>query len=222
MDIIHSFIDTFLHLDKYLQHWIDTYHNWVYVLLFAIIFIETGVIIWPWLPGDSLLFVAGTFAAAGSLNITLIIVLCLLAAILGNTSNYTIGKYFGERILNKKFRGKPLVKPEQLSKTHGFFEKYGSVTLIITRFIPIIRTISPFVAGVGKMSYTKFTLFNAIGAILWVPTMTLLGYFFGQTKFVQDHFEFVALGIIAISVLPVVIGLLKRKFSAKNKTAHTE
>ena len=171
MDLIHQFIDTFLHLDQKLEEWILLYGNLIYVILFLIIFTETGIVIWPWLPGDSLLFIAGAVAAVGSMNIVILLIVCITAAILGNTSNYFIGKYFGERALKLKIRGKQLVKQEHLDRTHAFYEKYGPVTMIITRFVPIIRTISPFVAGVGKMSYGKFTLYNIAGALLSVPSI---------------------------------------------------
>lgn len=213
MEFIHWFVDHFLHLDQYLKTWIDTYGNLVYVFLFLIIFVETGVVIWPWLPGDSLLFLAGATAAVGSLNIALLIVVCIIAAILGNTSNYFIGKYFGHRALKLKFRGKPMIKQENLDKTHAFYEKYGPLTMIITRFIPIIRTISPFVAGIGAMRYGKFVVYNIIGAILWVPSFALLGYALGENPWVQTHFELLGLLIIAVSLLPVIIALLKRRFT---------
>lgn len=218
MDFIHQFIDTFLKLDyETANNYIHQYGNAIYVVLFLIIFIETGVVIWPWLPGDSLLFLAGTFAAIGSLNIFLLILVCFVAAILGNSSNYLIGRYFGDRALNIKFRSKVLIKKEYLDKTHAFYEKYGPNTLIITRFVPIIRTISPFVAGVAKMTYTKFTTYNIIGALLWVPVMTLLGYLFGNNAFVKEHFEMVALGIIFISILPILYGLIKLRLSRSKK-----
>ncbi|MFI5172015.1 MAG: VTT domain-containing protein [Chitinophagales bacterium] len=213
MDFLHTFIDTFLHLDKYLANWISEYGMLIYLFLFLIIFVETGVVIWPWLPGDSLLFVAGTFAAIGSLNVFFLILVCVIAAILGNTSNYLIGKYFGAKALGLKFRGKPLVKKEHLDRTHNFYEKYGPVTMIITRFIPIIRTISPFVAGVGKMTYTKFTFYNIAGALLWVPSFVLLGFALGENPWVKAHFELLAVGIIIVSVLPIFIALIKRKLS---------
>lgn len=221
MSALHSFFDIFLHLDEHLATWIQAYHNWIYIFLFAIIFIETGIVIWPWLPGDSLLFAAGSFAAGGSLNIFLVVVPCFIAAVLGNTSNYFIGKLFGERILSRKFRGKPLVKKEQLDKTHRFYEKYGPVTLIITRFMPIIRTIAPFVAGIGEMTTSRFTLYNIAGALLWVPVMSLLGYFFGQTAFVQAHFEWVAVGIIVLSLIPVGIGLFGRRAGKRKHPVDT-
>ncbi len=213
MDFLHSFIDTFLHLDQFLAVWIERYGLLIYLFLFLIIFTETGIVIWPWLPGDSLLFVAGTFAAIGSLNIFLLIAVCFTAAVLGNSSNYLIGKYFGARALGLKFRGKPLIKQENLDKTHRFYEKYGPVTMIITRFIPIIRTISPFVAGVGQMNHGKFTFYNIAGALLWVPSFVILGYLLGENPWVKEHFEFLALGIILASVLPILFALIKRKFS---------
>ena len=181
--------------------------------MFLIIFTETGIVIWPWLPGDSLLFIAGAVAAVGSMNIVILLIVCITAAILGNTSNYFIGKYFGERALKLKIRGKQLVKQEHLDRTHAFYEKYGPVTMIITRFVPIIRTISPFVAGVGKMSYGKFTLYNIAGALLWVPSFLILGYLLGEHPFVKEHFEWLAVGIILLSVLPIFFALIKSKFS---------
>lgn len=218
MDFIHQFIDTFLKLDyETANNYIHQYGNAIYVVLFLIIFIETCVVIWPWLPGDSLLFLAGTFAAIGSLNIFLLILVCFAAAVLGNSSNYLIGRFFGDRALKIKFRGKVLIKKEYLNKTHAFYEKYGPNTLIITRFVPIIRTISPFVAGVAKMTYTKFTTYNIIGALLWVPVMTLLGYLFGNNEFVKEHFEMVALGIIFISILPIIFGFIKMRMSRLKK-----
>jgi membrane-associated protein len=213
MDLIHQFIDTFLHLDQKLEEWILLYGNLIYVILFLIIFTETGIVIWPWLPGDSLLFIAGAVAAVGSMNIVILLIVCITAAILGNTSNYFIGKYFGERALKLKIRGKQLVKQEHLDRTHAFYEKYGPVTMIITRFVPIIRTISPFVAGVGKMSYGKFTLYNIAGALLWVPSFLILGYLLGEHPFVKEHFEWLAVGIILLSVLPIFFALIKSKFS---------
>ena len=215
MDFLHSFIDTFLHLDKYLTTWIETYGMLIYLFLFLILFVETGVVIWPWLPGDSLLFVAGTFAAIGSLNIILLIVAGVAGAFLGNTSNYLIGRYFSDHVLNLQYRGRPLVKKENLQKAHAYFEKYGPVTMIITRFMPIIRTISPFVAGIGKMHYGKYTAYNFIGAILWVPSFTLLGYALGENPWVKTHFELLSVVIIVASLLPVGYALLKRKEAGK-------
>lgn len=213
MDIIHSFIDTFLHLDQYLAGWIDQYQNWIYLILFAIIFIETGIVIWPWLPGDSLLFAAGTFCAIGSLNIWFLIPLLFIAAVLGDTSNYFIGKYFGEHALKLKFRGKPILKKEHLDKTHAFYEKYGAKTIVLARFVPIVRTIAPFVAGMGTMTYKKFFSYNIIGAVLWIPSITVLGFIFGQNPFVKENFETVVLAIIFISVLPIFIEMYRSRKS---------
>lgn len=219
MDIIHSFIDTFLHLDQYLAGWIDQYQNWIYVILFLIIFVETGIVIWPWLPGDSLLFAAGTFCAIGSLNIFVIIPLLFVAAVLGDTSNYFIGKYFGEKAMQLKFRGKQILKPEHLAKTHAFYEKHGTKTIVLARFVPIVRTIAPFVAGMGTMTYKKFFSYNIIGAMLWIPSITALGYIFGQNEFVKENFETVVLAIIFISVLPIFYEMFKAR--RKNKTQHS-
>lgn len=218
MELIHSFIDTFLHLDQYLADWITQYQNWIYVILFLIIFVETGIVIWPWLPGDSLLFAAGTFCALGSLNIFVLIPLLIVAAILCDTSNYFIGKYFGERALKLKFRGKQILKPEHLAKTHKFYEKYGSKTIILARFVPIVRTIAPFVAGLGTMTYKKFITYNIVGALLWIPSITILGYALGQNEFVKNNFEIVVLAIIFISVVPIFVELIKARFSKSNTT----
>ncbi|MBC8172729.1 MAG: VTT domain-containing protein [Chitinophagales bacterium] len=217
MEAIQTLLNFILHIDDQLKILINDYHNWIYLILFLIIFVETGIVLFPFLPGDSLLFAAGILVPDTILEIYILIPVCLLAAILGNTSNYIIGRYLGERALKIKFRGKPMVKPEYLERTHVFYEKYGPITLVITRFIPIIRTISPFVAGVGKMSYGKFTLYNIIGAFLWVIPFTVAGYLLGQNEFVKKYFEFIALGIILLSVLPIFFALFKRKFQ-KNKT----
>jgi membrane-associated protein len=211
MEVLHTFIDTFLHLDQYLAGWIDQYQNWIYVILFAIIFVETGIVIWPWLPGDSLLFAAGAFCAIGSLNIFVIIPLLFIAAVLGDTSNYFIGKYFGERAMRIKWRGKPILKREHLDKTHAFYEKYGAKTIVLARFVPIVRTIAPFVAGMGTMTYKHFFSYNIIGALLWIPSITVLGYIFGQNEFVKSNFEIVVLAIIFISVIPIFIELIKAR-----------
>lgn len=216
MDIIHSFVDTFLHLDQYLAAWIEQYQSWIYIILFAIIFIETGIVIWPWLPGDSLLFAAGAFCAAGSLNIYLIIPLLIIAAVGGDASNYFIGKFFGERAMRLKWRKKPILKQEHLDKTHAFYEKYGTKTIVLARFVPIVRTIAPFVAGMGTMTYKKFFSYNIIGALLWIPSITILGYIFGQNAFVKEHFETVVLAIIFISVLPIFWEMYRAR-SKKNQ-----
>lgn len=218
MEVIKSFIDFFLHLDDHLRQIITDYQNWTYLILFLIIFIETGLVIWPFLPGDSLLFAVGTFAATGELNLAMLLVLLFIAAVLGDTVNYLIGKYFGEKMLQFKFRGKNLVKEKHMEKTHSFYEKYGPKTIILARFVPIVRTFAPFVAGIGKMHYGKFITYNIVGGFIWVFGITLLGYFFGNIPIVAKNFEIVVLGIIGISVLPIIYELAKGYFS-KNKEA---
>ncbi len=217
-----EFLDYFLHLDDKLGELITKYDTWVYAILFAIIFIETGLVIWPFLPGDSLLFVAGAYAAKGQLNIVYIIVLLAIAAILGDTLNYFIGKYFGAHILNLKFRGKVIVKQKYIDQTHAYYEKNGPKTIVLARFVPIIRTFAPFVAGVGSMNYGKFISYNVIGGIAWVVIASLAGYFFGHLEVVKNNFELVVLGIVFISVLPMLyeIGkaqLAKRKVKKASK-----
>lgn len=200
-------IDIFLHLDKYLGSVINNYGIETYLLLFVIIFLETGLVITPFLPGDSLIFAAAAFAAMGMLNIYLLVGILMVAAILGDTSNYEIGRVFGNKIV----KGGKFIKKEHLDKTHKFYEKYGGKTIIFARFIPIVRTLAPFVAGIGKMEYKKFISFNAIGGIMWVLGVSALGYFFGAIPVVKNNFEIVVIAIILISVLPVVIEVLKSK-----------
>lgn len=218
MEVLKSFLDFFLHLDDHLRQIITDYQNWTYLILFLIIFIETGLVIWPFLPGDSLLFAVGTFAATGELNLAMLLVLLFIAAVLGDTVNYIIGKYFGEKMLQFKFRGKNLVKEKHMEKTHSFYEKHGPKTIILARFVPIVRTFAPFVAGIGKMHYGKFITYNIVGGFIWVFGITLLGYFFGNIPIVAKNFEIVVLGIIGISVLPIIYELAKGYFS-KNKEA---
>jgi membrane-associated protein len=211
-----DFLDFFLHLDDKLAAIIADYGTTTYVILFLIIFIETGVVIWPFLPGDSLLFAAGTFAALGSLNIALLIIILFIAAFLGDTVNYLIGKHLGLRILQKKRKnGKQLIKQEYIDKTHGFFDKHGPKTIILARFVPIVRTFAPFVAGIGQMNYGKFISYNVIGGAIWVVGLSLLGYFFGTIPFVQKNFEIVILGIIFISIVPIIIELIRHKMKKK-------
>jgi membrane-associated protein len=210
MDILKNMIDLFLHLDEYLAKIISDYGTWTYGILFVVIFVETGLVIMPFLPGDSLLFAAGTFAALGSLNIVYILLLLIAAAILGDTVNYSIGHYLGERAYNIKW-----IKKEYFDKTHAFFEKHGGKAIFLARFVPIVRTFAPFVAGIGKMSYGYFITYNFVGGISWVLIFTLLGYFFGNLDFVKHNFEFVIIAIILISVLPMVYEWLKARREAK-------
>lgn len=202
-------VDFILHFDKHLQEFIIKYDSFVYVILFLIIFVETGLVVMPFLPGDSLLFAAGMFAAQGSLNIVLLVPLLLVAAFSGDNTNYFVGKFLGEKALRLKLFGRAIVKKEHLEKTHTFYEKYGPKTIIIARFVPIVRTFAPFVAGVGNMRYRVFILFSLAGALLWVVGISLLGYFLGAVPVVHDNFEKVVMGIILVSVIPILWGLWK-------------
>jgi membrane-associated protein len=202
MELITTLIDLFLHLDEYLATVISDYGALTYALLFLIIFMETGFVVTPFLPGDSLLFAAGTFASpalGGALNIWILVPLLCLAAILGDTVNYWIGHFIGPKAFSGNVR---FLKKEYLDKTHEFYERHGGKTIILARFVPIVRTFAPFVAGIGAMNYSRFIVYNVFGGILWVCMFTLAGYFFGNIPFVKDNFTFVVLAIIAISVLP--------------------
>ncbi len=215
MDLLHSFIDYFLHLDENLKIILENYGTWTYAILFAIIFIETGLVIMPFLPGDSLLFVAGSFAALGNFNIGLLILLLIIAAVLGDNTNYWIGKFLGDRAIKWKFRGKQLVNPKYIEKTEKFYEKYGVKTIILARFVPIVRTFAPFVAGVGEMKYSRFLPYDILGGVLWVGIATMAGYWFGGMEVVKNNFELVVVGIIFISVLPIFIEIIKNKTLSK-------
>jgi len=210
MDIINKMVDLFLHLDAYLAQIIATYGVWTYGILFTVIFVETGLVIFPFLPGDSLLFAAGTFAALGALNIWFLMGLLMVAAILGDTVNYSIGHYLGERAYDIKW-----IKKENLDKTHAFFEKHGGKAIFLARFVPIVRTFAPFVAGIGKMDYSYFITYNLTGGVTWVALFTLLGYFFGNLEFVQKNFELVIIAIILISVVPMGYEWMKARREKK-------
>ena len=214
METIKFLIDLFLHLDEYLSQIITQYGTWTYALLFFVIFMETGFVVTPFLPGDSLLFAAGTFAALDALNIWVLLGLLVVAAIGGDTVNYWIGHTLGERAYNIKW-----IKKEYLDKTHAFFEKHGGKTIFLARFVPIVRTFAPFVAGIGKMSYGFFIRWNFIGGIVWVLLFTLAGYFFGNIPFVRANFEFVIIAIILISVLPMGYEWLKARRESKQPKA---
>ena len=214
MEIIADLIDFFLHMDKYLGQIIRQYGVWTYLILFLVIFIETGLVIFPFLPGDSLLFAAGTFAGMGHLNIFVLLVSLSVAAILGDTVNYWIGHYIGPRAFSGNVR---FLKKEYLERTHAFYEKYGGKTIIIARFIPIIRTFAPFVAGVGAMTYGRFLTYNVIGGIAWVAIFTLAGYFFGQVPFVQENFTYVVVAIVLISVIPAVFEIIRGRLKVSTK-----
>jgi membrane-associated protein len=214
MSFVKSLIDLFLHLDGHLSAIITQYGVWTYALLFIVIFIETGLVVTPFLPGDSLIFAAGTFAALGSLNVWLLFLLLAAAAVLGDTVNYWIGHYLGDRAYNIK-----RIKREYLERTRGFFDKYGRKTIFLARFVPIVRTFAPFVAGIGQMSYPAFISYNIFGGIVWVALFTFAGYFFGNIAFIRQHFSLVVLAIVVISVLPMVVEAVKAQRQGKQPKA---
>ena len=204
MEVIKKVIDFIMNIDVHLGDIISNYGLTTYLILFGIIFIETGVVIMPFLPGDSLIFAAGAFAALGDLNIIVLYLVCLTAAVLGDTINFEIGKTFE----NKSLENSKLIKKEYIDKTEKFFSRHGGKSIVIARFIPIIRTFAPFVAGIGHMKYTRFIRYNFLGGFLWVTTFVGIGYFFGNIPFVQEHFSLIVLGIIFISVVPVGITVI--------------
>lgn len=217
---VSNFIDFFLHLDKHLNDAIESFGLWSYVIFFTVIFVETGLVITPFLPGDSLLFALGTLAATGTLKVIWLFVILSAAAILGDSANYAIGKYFGSLIL--RWEGKWFIKKEYLDRTHRFYEKYGAKTIVLARFVPIVRTFAPFVAGVGKMSYLKFLSYNIIGGILWIAIFIFGGYFFGNIDIVQRNFTIVIFVIIIISIMPAVFEFLKEWRRAKKEQIQDE
>jgi membrane-associated protein len=196
-----------LHLDF---DWLfQNYGTSIYVILFLVIFIETGLVAMPFLPGDSLLFTAGLFARSGYLDMTYLLVLLFAAAVLGDNSNYWIGRKIGLKVFGLNFRGKPIVKKEYLDKTHAFYEKYGTKAIIMARFVPFVRTFAPFAAGIGEMNYKKFVSFDVFGGALWICSLTVAGYLLGNVEFIRKHIDLVCLGIIFVSVLPVIIGIVR-------------
>jgi membrane-associated protein len=210
MDFILNYIDFVLHIDRHLDVLVQTYGTWVYLILFAIIFCETGLVVTPFLPGDSLLFVTGTIAARGSLDLQTTLILLVSAAIIGDNVNYWIGRFVGQKIVERKW-----VKQEYLDRTRHFYEKYGGKTIFIGKFLPIIRTFAPFVAGIAKMTYPKFLAFNISGAITWMCVFILGGYYVGNLPFVKKNFTMVILAIIVLSVLPSVVELIRVRRQAK-------
>jgi membrane-associated protein len=217
MDILQFFIDFILHIDVHLAELVQNYGLWIYGILFLIIFCETGLVITPFLPGDSLLFVAGTLAALGSnhINVHLMVLLLIAAAILGDASNYFIGKYFGEKLFSNP--NSKIFKQAYLDKTHEFYEKHGGKTIIIARFVPIIRTFAPFVAGMGKMTYTHFFSFNVIGGICWVPMFMYAGYFVGENEFVKRNLSLLIVAIIFVSLLPGIFEVVRQRMKSKKQ-----
>ena len=217
MDLVHFFVDFFLHLDKHLAEVIQAYGTWTYALLFTIVFLETGLVVTPLLPGDSLLFAAGSFAALGALDVGLLFVLLSVAAILGDTVNYAIGHYLGPKVFH--FPKSRFFNPEHLRQTHTFYEKYGGKTIIIARFVPIVRTFAPFVAGIGAMSYGRFLAYNVVGGVLWVAVCLFAGYFFGNLPFVKKNFSLVIIAIVLVSILPALVEYLRHRREAKRAAA---
>ncbi|WP_174842925.1 DedA family protein [Neobacillus mesonae] len=209
-----SLIDIFLHLDKHLNLYMNEYGIYIYLILFIIVFCETGLVIMPFLPGDSLIFATGALAAAGSIKLMPIYLIFCLAAILGDTVNYSIGHFLRDKVSARE--NIRFIKKEYLDRTTEFFDKHGSSTIILARFVPIIRTFAPFVAGVGTMPYRKFLSYNAIGGILWVSIALFAGFFFGNIPIVKNNFSIVVLGIVVVSLLPIVFTYIKNKMADKN------
>lgn len=203
MDILLSLLDFLLHLDAHLAELIRAYGVWIYVILFLIVFVETGLVVMPFLPGDSLLFIGGAFAAKGDMNLVLMMTVLMAAAILGNTSNYWIGRYIGPRVF--QWEDSKFFNRKAFDKAHAFYEKHGAMTIIVTRFLPFLRTFSPFVAGVAAMTHGRFQFYNITGGVLWVVSLSVAGYFFGNIPVVKNNLTLIILGLIIIPALPAVI-----------------
>ncbi|MBX3660822.1 MAG: DedA family protein [Burkholderiales bacterium] len=212
MELLALFIDLVVHLDDHLQALVAAYGAWIYLILFVIVFCETGLVVTPFLPGDSLLFVAGAIAAAGGMNIHLMVVLLIIAAILGDAVNYSIGHYIGPRVL--KDRNSRWLNPKHLERAHAFYERHGGKTIIIARFVPIVRTYAPFVAGAASMPYPRFALYNVTGAIVWVVSLGYAGYFFGNIPLIKDNLTVVIIVIIILSIMPGVVEYLRHRRQA--------
>lgn len=218
MEFIHFIIDFILHIDKHLLELVENYGIWVYAILFLIIFCETGLVVTPFLPGDSLLFVAGALAASnvtGDFNIILLNIILITAAILGDAVNYTIGRFFGEKLFGNP--NSKIFKQSYLEKTHQFYKKHGGKTIILARFVPIVRTFAPFVAGMGHMGYKHFAAFNVIGGVIWVVLFTLLGYFVGTIDWVQQNLKLLMVAIIFLSIVPAIVEVLRERAKIKKE-----
>lgn len=208
-----QFLDMLLHLDKYIGFILENYHNYFYILFFLVIFCETGLVVTPFLPGDSLLFIAGAFAGSGQLHIGLLCIILIVAAFLGDNVNFALGKFVGQRLFNNP--NSKIFRKDILDKTHEFYERHGSKAIIIARFIPLIRTFAPFVAGVGQMTYRKFVSFSLLASMLWVLIFLIGGYLFGNIPVIKEHISIIILAVMAISVLPVVKIIWDAKFKKK-------
>ena len=215
MEWLSTVIDLVLHLDQYLVVWIAAYGAWIYVILFVIVFAETGLVVTPFLPGDSLLFIAGSLATLGSMDVHLLVLVLITAAVLGNVSNYEIGRYFGARFfVNDKAK---ILNPQHLARTHAFFERWGTLAVVLARFVPFLRTYVPFVAGMAKMTRSTYVAYTVFGAAAWVGSLVYLGYFFGNIPWIKQNTGLLVIGIVGLSVLPIVIAAIKSKFSERAK-----
>ena len=218
MDFFNELFAIFQHIIKLDFTWFfENYSSAIYVILFLVIFIETGLVAMPFLPGDSLLFTAGLFAASGELNLSYLLILLLIAAVLGDNCNYWIGRKIGLRVFELKFRAKPIINKKYLDQTELFFEKNGVKAIIMARFVPFVRTFAPFAAGIGKMNYNRFFLFDLLGGFLWIFSLTLAGYLLGEVEWIRKHIDLVCLGIIFVSILPMLFEVIKSKLKARNK-----
>lgn len=217
MGLLNDAIDLFLHIDEHLNAVIDEYGVWTYGILFLIIFLETGVVVTPFLPGDSLLFAAGAFAASGSLEVSVLLVLLSAAAILGDSANYTIGSLVGPKVFHKE--NVRFLNKRHIERTHAFYERHGGKTIVIARFIPIVRTFAPFVAGIGSMTYPRFLSYNVFGGLLWVSLFVLGGYLFGNVPLVEENFSLVIVAIVLISVMPAAVEYVRQRLAARRGSA---
>ena len=213
MELFHWFIDVVLHLDKHLVRMVAEYGVWIYAILFAIIFSETGFVVTPFLPGDSLLFVAGAVAATGGMNVHLLVVILVIAAVLGNTVNYAVGRWLGRSFFQD--RGAKWLNPKHLEKAHAFYERHGGKAVVISRFLPIVRTYVPFVAGMGAMDAARYTFFNVAGALAWIVSLCYAGYFFGNIPWIRGNLTAIIVGIIVVSLLPLVIAYARSRVARR-------
>ena len=216
MDLLQQIISFVLHIDVHLAAIVEQYGAWTYAVLTLIIFCETGLVVTPFLPGDSLLFATGALSANAALDVRLLFVLLTTAAIVGDAVNYWAGKYIGMKLFDGRI---PYLKPSHLERTHAFYEKYGGKTIVIARFVPIVRTVAPFVAGAGTMTYSRFVMYNVSGAVLWVGSMLFAGYFFGNIPIVRENFGLVVIAIIILSILPAVVELVKARVAARREAS---
>lgn len=209
MEYLAAFVDIVLHLDRHLELLVQQYGMWIYAILFAVIFSETGFVVTPFLPGDSLLFVAGALAALGGMDVGLLLIVLTLAAVFGNTLNYQIGRYLGPRVFH--WESSRFFNRAALERTHAFYEKHGGKTLVLSRFLPLLRTFAPFVAGIGAMHWGRFQIFNIVGALAWVGSLILVGYWFGNLPWIRQNLTLVILGIIGVSLLPALFAWLSQR-----------